>query len=158
MGSLRQKPRQRVLDAPAGSPVFCLYRESGTPPGYPLKETAGKFESWAARPRKGARGPSLNARDSAPSEGELLKGLEELAQLELGGPVQSSCYGSHVHLRWREQEDPLAFRNEVTSWLHTDSPLQGSLSLTLPPSCLEGEGQTGSEWPQGREERAFPGR
>lgn len=44
----------------------------------------------------------------------------------------------------------LAFRSEVTSWLQTESPLQGSLagfslSLTLRPSCLEGEGRMGLE-------------
>lgn len=44
----------------------------------------------------------------------------------------------------------LAFRSDVTSWLQIESPLQRplagfSLSLTLRPSCLEGEGLVGLE-------------
>lgn len=70
------------------SNLLPLCRESGTP-GYPLKEIADReVASWVARSRKDTKGPSLNSPDSAPSEGELLKALEELAQPELGGPGQ----------------------------------------------------------------------
>lgn len=103
-------------------------------------------------------------RDSALSEGELLQGLEELAQPELGGPVQCGLVREVTRSYSGEGgRMPLAFRNEVTSWLQTESPLQGMLawfspSLTLRPSCLDGEGRMGLEWPRGRVERAFPGR
>lgn len=103
-------------------------------------------------------------RDSAPSEGERApEGLEELAQLELGAQCSDLVVEVTSTYSGESRSILLAFRNEVTSWLQTESPLQGplagfSLPLTLPPSRLEGEGQTGLEWPQGREERAFPGR
>ncbi|CAH6776784.1 Slc12a5 [Phodopus roborovskii] len=51
--------------------------------------------------------------------------------------------------------DPESRRHSVADprWLPREDVKAFSLSLIRCPSCLEGEGQTGLEWPQGPEER-----